>query len=454
MKPDQNDLSGYNRRDFLKGGSVATLMSMLGGVELIAETKDANSIPDKPSSTIKVGVIGLGAWGRKIVERLDKVPAAELAAICDAYEGAMTRAAKDIKSKDVVKNKDYQVLLANPDVKAVFIATPTHLHKEIAIAALKAGKHVYCEAPLAHTIEDARTIALAAKASPRSVFQPGLQWRADDGRYYALGWLRSGAIAQPIMARAQWHKKTSWRAAASTPEREKALNWRLETDLSLGIVGEAGIHQLDQANWFLNAFPSAVTGFGGVVFYKDGRQVPDTIQAVFEYPKDVRFTYDATLANSFDASYEVFCGSDAAVLVRDNREWLFQEVDSHLLGWEIYAKKEKFYDASGIVLAAGASKSAVKIQAGENEVKPEDAVLTSALRVFVKNAISVEKDLAGSREVNATPKEMDDAGLNALRDPAAGYLEGFQATVTAIKANEAIVGAKRIELRSDLYELS
>src|SRR6185312_3720404 len=89
------------------------------------------------------------------------------------------------------KFEDYTKLLESKNVEAVIIATPTHLHREIAIAALKAGKHVYCEAPLAHTIEDARAIALAAKAAPKQIFQAGLQNRADKGRIYALNFLKS-----------------------------------------------------------------------------------------------------------------------------------------------------------------------------------------------------------------------------------------------------------------------
>ena len=108
------------------------------------------------------------------------------------------------------------------------------------LAALKAGKHVYCEAPLAGSIEDAREIALAAKAAKNQVFQTGLQLRSDKQRLFLLPFIRTGALGKTVLARSQWHKKTSWRSASPNPDREKALNWRLSKATSLGLIGEIG----------------------------------------------------------------------------------------------------------------------------------------------------------------------------------------------------------------------
>src|SRR5208282_3745165 len=101
-----------------------------------------------------------------------------------------------------------------------------------------------------------------------------------------------------------WHKKTSWRVSSPNPAREKALNWRLYKSTSLGLIGEIGSHQIDEVSWFLNARPLAVTGFSSLVLWnkdnQDDRDVPDTVQAVIEYPDGAKLIYDATLANSFD----------------------------------------------------------------------------------------------------------------------------------------------------------
>jgi predicted dehydrogenase len=367
--------------------------------------------------------------------------------------------------KDVIKNKDYKALLGDKSIDAVVVATPTHLHKEIAVEALKAGKHVYCEVPLAHTLEDARAIALAAKAAPKQLFQAGLQNRSDKGRLYAFtSFMKAGAVGQLAMARAQWHKNNSWRMAAANADREKALNWRLDKNVSLGMIGEVGIHQIDQTSWFLNGLPAAFSGFGSVVMYKDGRDVADTIQAVADYAGGVRLLYDATLANSFDAAYEVIYGNYAAMLFRDNRQWLFQEVNTMLLGWEIYAMKEEFYNATGIVIAAGASKSTrsakAPAKAGTTPPPAQDTVLMSAIGNFLRNAADLEAGLKSAQESfsgdeDSILEQVATVKTEMLKKrPGASYLQGFQATVAAIKANEAVAGNKRVEVGRDLYELS
>src|SRR5438094_4199357 len=116
--------------------------------------------------------------------------------------------------------------------------------------------------------------------------------RSDPQRHYLLQFIRAGAAGKPVMARAQWHKKQSWRFAAPTPEREQEMNWRLRKDASLGLIGEIGIHQVDVMSWFLMGQPVAVTGFGSVMHWRDGRELADTIQAVFEYPGGVNLVYD------------------------------------------------------------------------------------------------------------------------------------------------------------------
>ena len=462
MNEHENDALGYNRRDFIKGGSIATMMAMMGGVELFAQTNAAPAGGTKaPKIKIKVGVIGLGAWGREIINTLARMPQAELpidaeiAAICDIYPASMKRAASAVAG--AAQTADYKTILENKEIKAVIIATPTPDHKEIVLAALKAGKHVYCEAPLAGSIEDAREIALAAKAARNLAFQAGLQLRSDKQRLFLLPFIRSGALGKTVLARAQWHKKTSWRSTSPNPEREKALNWRLNKATSLGLIGEIGSHSIDQAGWFMNLRPTAVTGFGSINFWKDDRDVPDTVQAVVEFPSDVRMIYDATLVNSFDGEYEMLYGSDAAVMMRESKAWMFKEVDSPLLGWEVYAAKLKFFNETGIALVAGASKPK-PVNAQGQPIEP-DPLTTTPLFYALSNFLRNSDELGAKADDYKTNYGVDDVdGLmeflaKVQLRPAAGYLEGFQAVVTAVKANEAILGAKRIELKPEWYEL-
>src|SRR5436190_9852932 len=473
MNQNQSDLSGYNRRDFLKSGSFATLMSMMGGVELFAQSappEDAASATEK----IKVGVIGLGSWGRDILTVLAKLPKAEVAALCDTYGAYLRRSSK--YAPQAKQLPDYKAILNDKDIKAVIVATPTHKHKDIVLAALKANKHVYCEAPLAGSIEDAREIALAAKAAKKQIFQAGLQMRADPQRLFLLPFIRTGALGKTVMARAQWHKKTSWRTASSDPEQEKALNWRLNKSTSTGLMGEIGIHQIDQAGWFLNAHPVSVTGFGSLRNWTDGRDVADTVQAIFEFPRGVRFFYDCTLANSFDADYEMYYGSDAAVILRENKAWMFKEVDSPLLGWEVYARKDIFsryhsdgkipaeaenvHKETGIALILGGSKQTAMDAKADAEAAAKETPLFKALDAFVRN--SIELNAAEENFINNYGKDDLEGLMSALAKvredqighrPAAGYLEGFHAVVTALKANEAVLAGERLAFKPEWYEL-
>jgi predicted dehydrogenase len=452
MNEQQSSSSEFNRRDFLRGGSMATLMTMLGGVDLLAQTNAATTAADQlVGRKIKLGVIGLGAWGREILTSLSRQPQAEVAAICDNYAPSLRRSAN--AAPGAAQVDDYKKILENKDIKAVIIATPTHLHKNIAIEALQAGKHVYCEAPLAHSIDDAKAIALAAKESSHLVFQAGLQLRSDKQRHFLLPFIRSGALGQPVMARAQWHKKQSWRSASPNADREKALNWRLSKETSIGLIGELSIHQVDQVNWFWNGLPTSVSGFGTIAAWKDGRDVADTVHAILDYPGNVCLNYDATLGNSFDSAYEMFYGTDAAVMLRETNAWMFKEVDSPLLGWEVYAKKDVFYKETGIALRANASKSVNQADAQASA----DALVTSAplfyaLENFVRNAADLTEK---AENMEASLGEVDKAELaKVFRRASASYLEGYQATVTVIKANEAIIEGKRLEIKPELYELT
>jgi predicted dehydrogenase len=458
-KSEQNDLS---RRGFLRTGSMTTLIAMMGGVALKAEDekpKEAAAAPAEPESklvgpSVNCAVIGCGIQGREIINTLMRLPNAPVVAVCDTYEAFLRRGKE--AAPNAANESDYKKVLAQKDVQAVFVATPTHLHKDIVIEALKAGKHVYCEAPLAHSVEDARAIAEAAKAAYKVNFQSGLQMRSEPQRHFLLQFIRSGAMGKTFKGRGQWQKKQSWRRTSPNPEREREINWRLKNSISTGLVGEIGIHQVDVGNWFMNERPSAVTGFGGIMTWDDGRDVPDTIQAVFTYPSGAHFSYEATLANSFDADYEMFYGTDSAIMLRQNKAWMFKEVDSPLLGWEVYARKDEFYKETGIALVANATKLVAQ---GANPV--EDAPYTNtplsyALESFIANTGTIAagvEDFVGNFGESEQGVRKYVADLMKTRRPAASYQDGYTATVIAIKANEAIVKGKKVELPDELFKI-
>src|SRR5512133_1749785 len=128
MNQKEMQMQDFNRRDFLKSGSVATLMTMLGGVELIAQNTPAPADAKPAGPKLKVAVIGLGGWGREVLNTLARIKEAEVAMVCDTYAAFVRRAAT--LAPGAKQSEDYKSVLADKDIKAVIIATPTHLHKE------------------------------------------------------------------------------------------------------------------------------------------------------------------------------------------------------------------------------------------------------------------------------------------------------------------------------------
>jgi predicted dehydrogenase len=464
----------FNRRDFLRGSSLATVMAMMGGVQIVRAAEEAKpaegAVPEKKRGLgppINCGVIGCGVQGRNLITMLGRLPNAPVIAVCDTY-AAFVRRGKEAAPK-AEGYEDYKLLLANKDVKAVFIATPSHLHKEIALAALAAGKHVYLEAPMAHNIEDAKAIAKAAKAAEKSYFQVGQYMRSEPQRNYMLPYMRAGTIGKPIMMRAQSNKKQTWRRSSSNADREKELNWRLSRETSAGILGEIGIHQIDVVNWFFNQLPTSVSGFGGILGPKnltdDGRDVPDTVHAFFEYPNGMTLQYDSSLCSSFEGEYQVFYGNDSSILLRgsmleDSSAWMFKEVDAPMLGWEVYAKKEQFQKETGIVLKVGSTKQALLNPAAAEDpaVAATKTALYSGLESFVINAnelIAGLEDFVATFGENAKGLKEYLAGLSKERSraPACGYQEGFEAAVVAIKANEAILKKENVTFQKEWFEV-
>jgi predicted dehydrogenase len=447
----------FDRRQFLKGGSLATLMTLMGGIELTfaQEKKDAAPLADdsEAGDPLNVAVIGMGAWGREIATTLGRLKTANVSAVCDKYPASLKRGGNAApKAKQIA---DYKQIIDDKEIKAIIVATPSHLHKEIVLAAIQAGKHVYCEAPLAHTIEDAKAIAQAAKNNPKLVFQSGLQNRSDPQRIFLLPFIRAGAMGKNVMGRTQWHKKSSWRLTSPNPDREKELNWRLFKDTSPGLMGEIAIHHIDAASWFLNVKPRSVTGFGSKIHWTEDRDINDTVHSMFEYPAGVRLSSEVTLANSFDADYEVYYGTDAAIMLRNNKAWMFKEVDSPLLGWEVYARRDTFFSEEGIALMADATKQKAHGNAQEAVANPFTP-LYYAMEAFVHNVgeIGTAVEDFTATFSNADNKALEEHLSKITRLHAAGYKEGFEATVMALKANEAVINGSKQEISKELFKLA
>ena len=442
MHTDSSDL---NRRDFVRAGSWAAFIAAMGGVPVTAQEAakaeaaadktvpvpkaDPNYVEKPPGPPVNIGVIGIGSQGREIITQLNKLPNAPVVAICDTYKAAFRRGAEG--APQAKQYSDAAELIADPSVKAVVIATPTHQHRSLALAALASGKHVYLEAPIAHTLEDARAIATAGKAiadPKKQIFQVGLQLRENPQNHHVAKFIRSGATGRLAMSRGQWNKKTSWRRTSPNAEREQALNWRLYRATSLGLPGEVAIHSFDVARWYFDKLPVAVTSFGGIVQWQDDREVADTVTVVAEYAGGLRHTWTGTLANSFEGEHDVFFGTDAAVMIRDNKAWMFKESDAPLLGWEVYARKDEFLNESGIALVANATKILAQGKKPAEAASESDSPLKYALERFVTH-------------------------INDGTKAEADWRAGYESAVWAIKAAESLTKGGRLELGAELWAI-
>ncbi len=414
-----------SRRDFLKKSSLGTLAGVLAGADRIPLAEDTVFPSSSRREMVACGLIGFGEWGREIARAVGRIEELNLTTVCDSYHMMLRRAERQIPGVKTVS--DYREVLDDPAIQIVLIATPSHLHVEIVLAALQVGKHVYCEAPIASSISDARTIATAARNAPDSIFQAGILNRTEPQYRSVFQFIRSGAIGQPAMVRSQAHRRNSWRRSSSDSNRTTALNWRLDADHSVGLIGEVGIQQLDTASWMLGRPPVAVTGFGSVMFWKDGRAIPDTVQAIVEYPGGENMIYDATLVSGFDATYDTFYGSDSTIILRDSKAWMFKEVDAPMLGWEVYARKDKFYKETGIALLANATKLDAIGQDPTADDPNTESPLWYALKALADNFFF------------------------GPFEPVINYQRAYEATVVAIEADRAVRSRSRIELPPELF---
>jgi len=415
-----------DRRGFLRKTTMAAVIGISG-----ASMARATGVPrerTREEETMACAIIGYGRQGREIAATVARIPEVNLVAICDTYDVMRKRAHRDAPDARTVGN--YRDVLDDEDVKAVIVATPTHLHREIVVEALASGKHVYCEAPMAGNIDDARAMARAARDTPDLNFHVGQQFRADPQYLSVAKFIRGGALGKATLFRGQWHTKQSWRRASPNQARERALNWRLDPDTTTGLVGEAGLHQIDTALWFAGALPTSVAGSGQIMLWNDGRTVPDTIQATLAFPGGLRMIYDAALTTSFDGSYDLFSGENSTIMIRDSKAWMFKEVDAPMLGWEVYARKDRFYREQGIALVANATKLDAQNQdptADDPNAKPP---LFHALQEFADNY------------------------FYGPFEPSAGYRVGFEAAVVAFKAHEAILNNATVDINSALFALN
>ncbi len=256
---------------------------------------------------LQYALIGAGIMGSGDAESAQKVPGVKLVAVADVYEGRLERA-KERWGKDLFTTRDFREVLTRPDIDAVIIGTPDHLHAPISIAAMNAGKDVYCEKPMIQKPEDGLGVIETHKSTGR-IMQIGSQGLSSILHAKAKELIRSGAIGQLNMVEATWNRNSpvgAWQYAippdaspqtvdwdkfiASAPKRPfepiRLFRWRNYKDYGTGVTGDLFVHLFSSLHFILDSHgPNKVFATGGLRFWKDGRDVPDIMLGIYDYPE-------------------------------------------------------------------------------------------------------------------------------------------------------------------------
>jgi predicted dehydrogenase len=280
--PEHNELT---RRDAAKLTATAVAGAAIAGAPWIQKVKAANS-------QVQMAIIGTGGRGYYHVTHMNGLDGARLVAACDIFQPNLDKAVNG--SKDKPKGyKDYREVLNRNDVEAVLIATPLYTHFPITRDALLAGKHVFCEKSLVHKPEEIHALRKLCAERPKQVMQVGLQRRYSRFYQTARQMVEKGLLGDVTSMYAQWHRNlinvpsATWTMKKNDPRGEEG-NWRLLSKMSGGLVAELGSHQMDIADWMFNEHFEMVSGVGGIDYFKDGRDVFDSVQLIFRYPKGQR----------------------------------------------------------------------------------------------------------------------------------------------------------------------
>jgi predicted dehydrogenase len=335
---NENDAGGQstsasNRRDFLK--TVGAAGVGLEAAKTAFAAKSGNRMNGGrvigANDRINIGVIGCGSRGQGVAQTFNNVGQKEnscqIVAVCDVYEKRKRETAERYKAKAYL---DYRELLAQPDVDAVYIATPDHWHAKNALDAMDKGKDVYLEKPMVHTNEEARQLVETVKETKR-ILQVGSQTTSADIWAKAKKAIADGAIGQMLMSQGSYHRNSvegEWNYTIDpkagpdakgddyidwnmwlgsqfklSPKRaydaDRFFRFRKYWDYSLGIASDLFYHVISPLNicWDEPQFPVKVMATGGIYVFKEKREVPDTFHLMAEYAKGHSLVLSSSMAN-------------------------------------------------------------------------------------------------------------------------------------------------------------
>lgn len=295
----------HRRRTFLKTIVLGSAALNLLPLNTLAGGKNKKA-PEAESKPLRFALIGKGGMGTSDTNTARRVKGVELVAVCDLYDKRLEDAKKSWGDHLFV-TKDYKEILAMDDLDAVIIATPDHWHQQIAIDAMKANKHIYCEKPVIHKLKEGKEL-LKAHSKSKSIFHMGTQGISSFGNEIAQKLIQGGFIGKVNFVEAQFTappralnsfskpidatEETIWweRFLGDAPKHDfdaqRFLAWRNWKDYGTGLAGDLFVHVISSLHFITGALgPEKVYTSGGLHYYKDGsRDTPDIMLGMFDYP--------------------------------------------------------------------------------------------------------------------------------------------------------------------------
>jgi len=331
-----------SRRDFLKAATGATATAPI----LLRAQTSGSSQAVAPSDRIRLAAIGVGIRAQQDLLSALRTPGVELVAAADVYDGRLTLA-RERWGSQLFTTRDYRDVLSRRDVDAVLIATPDHWHTQIALDAMKAGKDVYVEKPMVQELEEGPRIVETARQTGR-ILQVGSQHPSSIVYAKAKELYRAGAIGELNLVEAWINRNSSmgawqysippdaspqtidWdRFLGRAPKRPfdpvRLFRWRNYRDYGTGIPGDLFVHLFTGIHFVLDALgPTRAIASGGLRHWNDGRDVPDIMLALYDYPKTASHpAFTLSLKVNFaegagDAYVFRFVGPGGVLTIGDN----------------------------------------------------------------------------------------------------------------------------------------
>jgi predicted dehydrogenase len=297
----------FSRREFLAIGAGATGASLVTKTILLdPEPAWAFQGPALPSDRVRFGIIGIGMQGSGLLASAIELPGVECVAACDLYDGRHTLA-KEIVRPDLPTTRRYQELLADKNMDCIVAAVPDHWHKQVVVDAVSAGKDIYCEKPMSHTAAEGVEMVAAAKRTGRIV-QIGSQRVSSVICAKAKELVNKGVLGDLMLVEGSlgrndptgaWEyppppdlspQTLDWDTWQGTvPKRafdpKIFARWRCWKEYGTGVAGDLLVHLVSGMQYVLgiNEAPKRAMAMGGILRWKDGRNMPDVHASLFEY---------------------------------------------------------------------------------------------------------------------------------------------------------------------------